>query len=213
MPAIELLAGQAQSSESSKALQACNDFLRLGPGRTLPALLEHYDQYTEIHQNTPPTTSLDTLKRWSTQYGWQARGEEYDRQLESLKDERRRAVMEEGLALEYERVAALKRLADFLIEQVYEQGTGGVYHNVWVPDVKQIGFGDLYERVDIERFNSAILAQLRATLADIAHETATGRAAPKKGTVDLDRLIAALPAEFREAFRRELEEGLSSERN
>jgi hypothetical protein len=52
-----------------------------------------------------------------------------------------------------------------------EQGEDGVYHNVWVPDVKQIGSGADAERVDIEHFNSAIISEYRATLDDIAKET------------------------------------------
>jgi len=58
--------------------------------------------------------------------------------------------MQSGLALDYERAVELKRLAHFLIEQIYEQGEDGNYHNVWLPDVKQIGAGKNIERIDIE---------------------------------------------------------------
>ena len=81
-----------------------------------------------------------------------------------------------GLALDYERVRKLKRLADFLEAQIYEQSepdplTGKrAYHNVWVPDVKILGKGDLAEVVDIERFNSALFTQFRETLNDLAKE-------------------------------------------
>lgn len=166
---VELLSGEVQSDESSRAIQACNDFLRLGPGRSLPRLAE---QYTKSNQEQPPTKSLGTLKKWSMQYAWAERAAGYDATvIEAQKNARRRSIMEEGLALDYERVDKLKRLASFLEGQIYEQGEGGVYHNVWVPDVKQIGAGEFVERVDIERFNPAIIEQYRETLNDIAEET------------------------------------------
>ncbi len=83
--------------------------------------------------------------------------------------------MQSGLALAHNRVEQLKVLAIFLKTQMYEQGKGGVYHNVWLPDVKQVGG----ERVDIERFNAPIISEFRATLDDIAKETG-GRKAQLK---------------------------------
>lgn len=116
-------------------------------------------------------------------FDWSDRAAEYDAAWEAQKDLERRAVMAEGLALDYERTRKLLRLADFLEEQIYEQGEDGVYHNVWVPDVKQIGTGDNAERVDIERFNASLLEQYRGVLDDIAKE-AGGRI--KKQQIDLD---------------------------
>jgi len=110
---------------------------------------------------------LGTLNNWSTRYGWQDRAEDYDAELERRKDERAEQIMQSGLALTHNRVEELKELADFLQGQMYEQGEGGVYHNVWLPDVKQVGG----ERVDIERFNAAIISEYRATLDDLAKET------------------------------------------
>jgi hypothetical protein len=146
---------------------ACNDWLRLGPGRSLPELLT---AYTKIHQNTPPTESVDTLKSWAARYGWAERAAAYDNNLEARKDERRAKVMEAGIALDYERVVKLKRLAAFLEGQIYEQGEEGKYHNVWLPDVKQVGSGLTAERVDLERFNAPLIGEFRATLDDIAKE-------------------------------------------
>lgn len=79
--------------------------------------------------------------------------------------------MQSGLALAHERVQKLKELGAFLEAQMYERGEDGVYYNVWLPDVKQIGSGENAERVDIERFNSAIIEQYRDTLDDLAKET------------------------------------------
>ncbi len=91
--------------------------------------------------------------------------------MEHQKNERRQQVMESGLALDFERVDQLKRVGHFLIDQIYEQGEDGTYHNIWLPDVKQIGSGNSAERVDIERFNAAIIGELRGVLDDLAKET------------------------------------------
>lgn len=169
---LELLAGAPLNGESYQAIEACNDFLRLGPGRLLSMLVTRYAQGTEGNRLEPPTTSASTLKKWSMRFGWQVRAAEYDnRELEEPKNERRLRIMEEGLALDYERVAELTELAKFLKAQIYETGVGGEYHNVWMPDVKQVGAGETVERVNIERFNGALISEFRATLDDIAKET------------------------------------------
>jgi hypothetical protein len=122
-------------------------------------------------EKTTPTRSVDTLNNWSQRYDWPARAAEYDTILEDAKNARAEEIMNNGLALVHERTAKLQELAGFLEEQLYELGEEGVYHNVWVPDVKQIGSGEYAERVDLERFNAAIIQQFRATLDDLASET------------------------------------------
>lgn len=164
---IELLAGQRQSGESDNAAISCNDWLRMGPGRSLPGLLR---KYTEMSQNEPPTSSLSTLKKWSTNFDWQSRAAEFETKWEAIRTAERNAEFNYGLSLDYERVRRLKRLADFLEAQLYEQGEDGVYHNVWMPDVKGIGKGDDFERVEVERFNSALFSEYRAVLDDLAKE-------------------------------------------
>jgi len=164
---LELLSGVRQKTETDKAVQACNDYLRLGAGRSLGKLA---DCYSEIFRTNPPTKALITLKDWSKKHGWQARCSEYDAQWDARKTAEREASFQQGLALDYERVDKLKRLADFLEAQVYEVSADGVYHNVWVPDVKQIGSGEYSERVDIERFNGTLLAEYRSVLDDLAKE-------------------------------------------
>lgn len=105
------------------------------------------------------------------EFGWAERATAFDATWEARKNAERAAVMEYGLSLDYERVRRLLRLADFLEAQLFERGENGEYHNVWLPDVKAIGSGEFAERVDIERFNSALLAEYRAVLDDIAKET------------------------------------------
>jgi hypothetical protein len=165
---IALLAGERQRGESSKAAQACNDYLRLGPGRSLHDL---WRVYAKVDQSQPPTRSLGTIKSWSARYGWQSRAADYDAKLEEEKNARAEKIMQSGLALEHERVDNLKDLAIFLWGEITTKGEDDSYPNVWLPDVKQIGSGVHAERVDIERFNSPLISEFRATLDDLAKET------------------------------------------
>lgn len=165
---VELLSGQRQKSETDKAVIACNDWLRIGAGRTLPDLLE---RYIDTNQNQSVTGSLATLRDWSMKYGWASRASEFDAGWEARKNAERQSILEYGLAHEYERLRKLYRLASLLEAQIYERGLYGELHNLWVPDVKSIGSGEFAERVDIERFNSALIEQYRKVLDDIAKET------------------------------------------
>jgi hypothetical protein len=164
---LQPLCGDRQSAESDAAVVACNDYLRMGIGRSLAKLSERYQNATD----TPPTKRLDTLKEWSAAYGWQLRAKAYDAIAEDDKNVIRRSVMEEGFAVDYRRVNALNNLAAFLLGEIEETNDKGVHHNVWVPDVKMIGSGDLQETVDIERFNAPLIEQFRKTLDDLAKET------------------------------------------
>jgi len=183
MAKLDLLAGERQESESGRAVLACNDYLRMGPGRSLPKLLQ---KYTKTSRNQPPTDSLATLKEWSTTFDWRDRATEYDATREAEKNERRRKEFDAGLALDFERVRKLKRLALFLEKQIYEQEdpaalitaatsedgemeisvSASPYPNVWVRDVKAVN----NQRVYIFRFNQAILSEYRAALDDLAKE-------------------------------------------
>jgi hypothetical protein len=166
-PRIELLVGEKQEGETRRAVQACNDYLRMGSGRSLAKLLDRYQTATEL----PPTKRLKTLKDWSRKHNWQGRVSEYDIELECQKNEYRHEVIQSGLALDYERVNELKRLGCFLIDQVYEQDEDGRHFNVWLRDVKQIGGGLHAKEVKLERFNAAIISELRGVLDDLAKET------------------------------------------
>jgi len=189
---IEPLGGERGERETNKAIQACNDYLRLGPGRSLAKLLDRYQNATEA----PPTKRIKSLADWSRTFGWQARAVAYDAAAERQKTEateaRRREAMETGLALDYERVLELKALAQFLKGQLYEVSEDGKFPNVWVHDVKQIGKGEDAERVDIERFNSAIFEQFRGTIDDLARETGGRKLKTSLETPDLKPLPEAL---------------------
>ena len=104
-----------------QAVIACNDYLRVGPGRSLRTLYAPSDSNGERKRANHPAPS--TLMRWSVAYGWQARAEEYDAVVEAektaLAEAERKAVMEQGLALDYKRVQKLKRLGEFLEQELY----------------------------------------------------------------------------------------------
>lgn len=190
---VELLSGQRQSDESDQAVIACNDWLRLGAGRTHGTLLE---RYRDLQQNTAPTTSLNTLQAWSSKYEWAARASAYDALWELRKTQEREAVLNYGLALDFERLRKLYRLAAMLEAQIYERGSEGVLHNIWLPDVKSIGSGEFAERVDIERFNAPLIEQYRKVLEDIAKETGgrVNRADITSGGEKLASPVIYLPA-------------------
>ena len=157
---VELLAGAKQRNETSKAVQACNDYLRMGPGRSLRVLARRYNDH---EQKLTPTRSMGTLGNWSTRYGWQDRGEQYDAELETLKTAEADAVMQEGLALAHERVRMLKALAEdlepFVILGITKKGQ------------------------EVKAVDPAAVAQLRGTLDDIAKETG-GRVIKSEAKID-----------------------------
>jgi len=153
---VEVLAGEKHKGETSKAIQACNDYLRMGPGRSLRALAR---EYHGNEQKLTPTQSLGTLGNWSTRYDWQSRAEAHDTELEARKNAEAEAVMQEGLALPHERVRMLKEMAADLQPQI-----------IWV-GVKR--------GKEVKVIEPAVVAQLRGTLDDLAKETG-GRIARSK---------------------------------
>lgn len=181
------LRGQKQSNESEAAVMACNDWLRMGAGRSLRELVNSYQQTATIKRSfKPPTLSYETLRTWASRFDWAERATQYDSEFEAIKNEERNQVFNEALALDFGRVRKLVNLANFLEAQLYEQSEpdeDGIAHflNIWVHDVKSVGSGESAERVDIERFNSALISEYRATLADIAKEVG-GRVAKSELT-------------------------------
>lgn len=201
---VEPLAGQRHDGESHSAILACNDWLRLGPGRSIPDLLAQYQERSNFVKNfKPPSTSKKTLATWSSRYDWPERAAEFDANWDRVRTEEREQELALGLALDYERVRKLKRLSDFLEAQIYERGPDGEYHNVWCPDVKVVGRGDDAETVDIVRFNGALFTQYRETLNDLAKEVG-GRIAKSESETrlsgDLDITHHADPEQYQRAL-------------
>lgn len=143
----------------------------MGGKRTLAGLADEYNKNQPDSGISAPTQSLYTLQQWSYKFDWQQRAATYDAEIEQQKDQAAREAMQKYLALDYHRVMQLVELADFLRNQLYEQNADGDYHNVWNPDVKQIGSGENATVVDIVRFNAPIIDQFRGVLDDIAKET------------------------------------------
>ncbi len=104
---LTLLAGEAQSSESSAAIRACNDYLRMGPGRSVRGLGA---QYRKTAQNLAPTQSYPTLRAWSEKFEWKKRAKQFDISEDQLHSAMRAQVLKEGLALNFKRVDALNRI-------------------------------------------------------------------------------------------------------
>jgi len=76
---LEKRSGEAGWRESPKAHQALLDYWTMGSGRSLPKLTRRYQELPEYTQpdhpdyREPPTSHLRTLKRWSSDHGWQKR--------------------------------------------------------------------------------------------------------------------------------------------
>ena len=182
---IELLAGERAAGESNKAVQACNDYLRMGTDRSLAKLLGRYQDATE----TPPTKRIKTLKDWSRNFGWFERSSLYDGRIEAEKtrqhQEKIQEIIQEGAALPHERVRRLKDLEALLWDQIHEKDDDGRLYRLWCQETKGIGAGDNFQTVKVEQFNAALIHQYRGVLDDIAKETG-GR------SKTLDRLIKVL---------------------
>jgi hypothetical protein len=94
--------------------------------------------------------------------------------IEEIRNTRELKALTQGLAAKSTRVEQLKEMADLLRGEL-KSG------RMWVTDVKGIGKGADFERVEVERFNSAEVEQWRGLLDDIAREVGD-----RKTQVDLD---------------------------
>ena len=164
---VEPLTGERQSKESKNSILACNDYLRMGAGRSLRGLVAKYQQLLHDSDTKPPVTTMKTVGKWSATYGWVKRAETYDAFIEDEKNAMAEEMMRSGLALDYERVGELKDMFELLMGELTETNESGVMHNLWLPDVKAVGG----ERVDIERYNSPLVGDIRGLLDDLAKET------------------------------------------
>ena len=125
MESVGLLMGQRQPGEKGRAMSACNDYLLMGPGRSLSNLLERYRTATE----PPPSRRIKTLKDWSRHFGWVERAGTYDDWQVRLKSAEKIKAIEEqaqreitagqALMASGERVVRelIKRIADGRLEE------------------------------------------------------------------------------------------------
>lgn len=84
--------------------------------------------------------------------------------LEEIQDAGETNALKTGLALKENRVAKLQLLADKMLSDLLEQDRW------WLLQVKGIGQGDNFERVEYFEFNKAELDAVRGVLDDIAAE-------------------------------------------
>lgn len=155
-------------------MQACNDYLRMGPGRSLEKLCNRYQSDTEA----PPTKRIKTLKDWSTNHGWVARASLYDAEQDAAKTTEQQRLLSEGLAADFERIRELTTIYDAL-KTVFDDGKG-----LWYKDIKLSAKGDT---VAVDVFNSALLSQMRGVLDDVAKEVGGRKQAVNhSGQIELD---------------------------
>jgi len=157
MSGVELIAGEPKPRETNKAKLACNDYLRMGAGRSLPKL---HKIYTERAEDSPPTKTLRTLLDWSSTYGWQTRAAEYDQRIEERKTAEAEEIMATGWAAPYNRVVALSEL----IDEIKDDLKNGLYQD----DIKLSANG---KEVKVKVFKAQHIAALQRSLDDIAKET------------------------------------------
>lgn len=182
MTDIELVSGEKQPGENIKSIQACNDYLRMGPGRSLAKLLNYYQDNTEL----PPVKTLKTLKKWSVNYRWVNRATAYDAEIERQKNEaiakQRRKILESGLALDTERIKVLSRITNLLQGQVFETDEAGKQPKLWPK------YGTTENGQDLRKFNSALIRELRGLLDDLAKEVGGRRQRSDNVNINLDDL-------------------------
>lgn len=149
-------------------------FCLLGPNRTLDAVYAkaaRKPKSRKVAKHRAGKASgvskswRDAVQKWE----WRERAAEWDknerRKQSEMYDAQQRAILEQGYALQIERVAKLNELAAQLWDDLQETDKR------WLPDAKSIGTGDNAERIDLIRFNAPLVAQWRETLNDLALET------------------------------------------
>ena len=163
---VQLLEGERQPGETVRAVLACNDFLRMGPSRSIGALARRYkDQIDAEGDSGAALASPSRVYYWSSKFNWVERAESYDAKHDVTKTEEALSALSTGLALPFKRVIQLKALADRLEREIF------VEDNLWLEDVKQIGAGKSAEKVYLKRFNTNLVEQYRGVLDDLARET------------------------------------------
>lgn len=110
-----------------------------------------------------PKSWSEAARKWQ----WKERATAFDDAERKKRDEFYAAqsdvILRSGFASRFARIAELNLLAEMLQIEVRTEDKR------WLPDAKWIG-GEFGERVDMVRFNSAVVEQYRKTLEDIAVE-------------------------------------------
>lgn len=151
--------------ENSRWFQRFEAFRLMGPGRDLTTA---YNRERVGGGRKESADCSGTWRKMAGLYRWRERAEAWDQYLSGMAgaaaETERLEILNSGFALIHERVRALNALGRKLQREI------DIEEHFWLPDVKSIGGGEFAERVDIIRFNSALVEQFRGTLDDIAQE-------------------------------------------
>ena len=145
-----------KKSKRIKHRQALNDYLALGPDRSLEKLYQWY----KANVPQPPCSSI--IKIWSTRYGWQTRAAEHDERVAGgVSQKVEEAAVEKG----WDTVTALTDLAKKALDKAIAGFDGG-----------EITADDAYQVQAL--LNSAIIALKHVELI-------SGRATGRLGQEDI----------------------------
>lgn len=105
--------------------------------------------------------------------------------LEEIQEASESDALKTGLALREERVKALKLLGDKMLAELQKPDKW------WLPQVKGIGQGPNFERVEYFEFNKSELESFRGVLDDIAAEVGERKKSQANLNIDLSKLTDA----------------------
>lgn len=155
-----------QEGESLLWFRRFTKYRLMVPVHSLPEVWRE-EEPTKNHEKPredPPGDWYRIAKQWH----WEERAAAWDayqdEQLEKQILAERKKVLKSHYALMHKRVQELDELATLLRREIHEQ------KKYYLTDVKQIGYGESAERVDLEVFNDKLISEFRATLTDIAAE-------------------------------------------
>lgn len=89
--------------------------------------------------------------------------------IKQIRDAGEHEALTSGLAIKAERVRVLQRLADKMLKDLVPEQEGARSY-LWTDQVKGIGGGEDFERIDYLEFNKAEVDALRGVIDDIAKE-------------------------------------------
>jgi hypothetical protein len=90
--------------------------------------------------------------------------DKYSVKIYELRERAEFEALNDGLAKATERIALLKRVADRMVKDLFDDNL------FWTDEMKGIGSGDIAQIVEYEEFNASEIRELRGVLDDIAKE-------------------------------------------
>ena len=164
---IQLLAGIRQDNESFNAVLACNDYLKLGPRRSITKLKKKYDKrYDKAEKagldtlESVPRYHRTLLSKWCYDFRWVARAEHYEQQRQKKLAIQDKLVLEQGLSRPACRVEELTSLYNKLTKVLDKDG-------LYMRDT----FTYKGTMTTKKRYNASLINNIRGILDDIARET------------------------------------------